>query len=279
MNTQFFEKRVDRRSRQAMTQFLTGHYRYDTLGSVNLSTSYAHCVKLHSLGLTKDQTDKAFEMLATPDFIDEVSEAVVDEFTRDMNGHYTIGFNGRCDGYLVLYNSAREATDHKSICTHCGQLNYTRIAPEYAPDDPDGVIAAEILKSSNAWHAHVYLGQSAIQALDLSDDDKLARVRRLKQELKGYSRGDQCGVCGATRRNLERPIYRLKVYPMKGIDQYEDFSDWSMEDLRDRVDLVTDFDRACDAIRANLINIVDHCHVVEEIVHVPKTVRRIECAC
>lgn len=59
----FFEKKVDRRSRKAMVEFLTSHFRYDTMNSWNRMTSYAHSVKMNRLGLTKAQEDAAYEML------------------------------------------------------------------------------------------------------------------------------------------------------------------------------------------------------------------------
>ena len=120
----FFETKVDMRSRKAMITFLTKHFRYDTMNSWNRSTSYAHCVKLNRLGLSKEQLDNAYEVLST-DFSDEISWPI-QEFTREQNGCYTIGFNGRSSGYLVLYESRYEDTGHKSRCRSCGQLNFCK---------------------------------------------------------------------------------------------------------------------------------------------------------
>lgn len=119
----FFEKKVDTRSRQSMIDFLTGHFRYNTMSSWNGLTSYANRVKFHHLGLTKNQQDKAWDMLDV-NFWDEISYPI-DDFTREMSGYYTISSNGRSGGYLVLMNSRYELTGYKSRCRSCGQCNFT----------------------------------------------------------------------------------------------------------------------------------------------------------
>ena len=67
------------------------------------------------------------------------------------------------------------------------------------------------------------------------------------------------------------------LYPGKSIDQNEEFSEWSMSELRNHVELVRRFDQACDEIRDNFIELIRSCKVVEEVVMIPKTVKRIEC--
>lgn len=80
----------------------------------------------------------------------------------------------------------------------------------------------------------------------------------------------KCGVCSQPRRDYERPLRQLAVYPGKGIDQREDFSEWTMADLRNRVELVRSFDRACDDIRSAFIWMIDECDVVSEEYSVPR---------
>jgi hypothetical protein len=53
---------------------------------------------------------------------------------------------------------------------------------------------------------------------------------------------------------------------------------WSMSQLRDRVDLVCRFDRACDEMRQAFINLIDDCVVVTETIMVPKTITRLCCS-
>ena len=273
----FFEQKVDKRSRKAMIDFLSNHYRYDTMSSWNQSTSYANCVKLHRLGLTSEQLDAAYEMSAV-DYWDEI-RSPIDDFTRSQNGYYTIGSNGRCSGYLVLYRSCYEASDHKSYCRSCGQKNFKRVL-DVKPGTPEAIIAQKVIGNGACWHTEVYLEQSEIKAIDMSDDEKLNLIRRFKTDAKWSSFDNKCGACGATgergRVNYSKPLQTLATYPGKSIDMDDDFEEWSMDALRERVDLICAFDRACDEIRQNFIDLLEGSEVVEEVVMVPTKVKTIQ---
>lgn len=101
-----FFKTVDRRSRKAMTSFLSNHFRYYTQNSWNLTTSFANNVKLYNLGLTETQTDKAYEIIS--DVFDEFWETRIEPlvYMFEETTGYTIGMNGRSSGYIVLYDKA-----------------------------------------------------------------------------------------------------------------------------------------------------------------------------
>ena len=273
----FFAKVVDRRSRSAMTAFLSSHFRYDTASSHNRSTSYAQCIKIDRLGLDRAQADAAYEMTSAEAYWDRISDPIR-EFTHSMHGMYTIGTNGRSCGYLVLYRSQYESTDHLSYCRSCGQRNYKRVAPELV--GAEGIIVAEILRNGGNWHDDVYLKQSAIQAIALSDEEKLALIRKLKPQLKNCSEGNRCGVCSATgdrgRVNYDKPPVRLSTWPMRSIDQDTDFSEMSLEELRSRADVVRAFDAACDEIRENFIELLSEFVPVERTIMVPKTAKVLE---
>jgi hypothetical protein len=201
----YFYRKVDTRSRKSMTEFLAEHARYDTMNSWNRATSYAHCVKVHRLGLTSAECAKAYEVLLA----DEVSDAwqpIVDDFTDDWNGCATIGFNGRSGGYLVLYESEYQDSGYRSYCSDCGQQNY---------------------QSVTATSRH-------------------------------------CGRCGAASRvNYVVTPRKLVVWSGRGMDESRDFSAWPLPLLRERVRLVQAFDRACDQIRDNFIDIVRSFDVVD----------------
>lgn len=210
----FFQKKVDRRSKESMVQFLNDHFRYNTMNSWNGSTSYAHCIKLHRLGLTSEQLDKAYDVIRT-DIWDEL-DVQIQDFVTQMHGAYTIGTNGRSSGYLVLYSSEWKSTGCKSYCRSCYQRNY----------------------------------QSC-----------------------GHTEGDNtCGACRATgeqgRVNYATPPRQLSVSSV-GIDDDRDFEDWSMEQLRARVNVVEAFDSACDDIRAAFLDMLEM-EVVEETIMVPE---------
>ena len=113
---EYFYRAVDGRSRKSMTEFLSQHFRYDTMNSWNGATSYAHCVKLHRLGLAASDYDKAYDLLATEE-VRDAWQAVIDEFTEEQAGRATVSFNGRSGGYLVLYESAYQDSQYRSYCT------------------------------------------------------------------------------------------------------------------------------------------------------------------
>ncbi|HGY2297226.1 TPA: hypothetical protein ACNV18_001762 [Pseudomonas putida] len=210
---QHFQKAaVDRTDRQAMISFLAGHYRYDTMNSWNRATSYAHCVKIHALGLDREQTEKAFELLNF-DYWDDLS-LVIEDFVVEMNGEFTISSNGRSSGYLVLMKSQWESTGYQSYCKSCSQRNYQACT-------------------------------------------------------EGNNRCGRCGAEGdAGRLNFQHPPKTLRVSG-QALDQDEDFNEWSLDQLANRVEVVEAFDNACDSIRSTFIDMLS-LNVVEETVLIPQ---------
>jgi hypothetical protein len=81
----FFEKQVDARSRQAMVNFLTGHFRYPIDNSW-ARTSYANRVKIPYLGLTR-----ASEALAVQ--IRQTTQTVLDRFRKALVGVVFYGWH------------------------------------------------------------------------------------------------------------------------------------------------------------------------------------------
>ena len=206
--------KVDMRSRKAMVSFLENHFRYSTMNSWNNSTSYANNVKYYHLDLTKEQTDKFFELLNLEynDFYDFYVDDLIEEFRRETG--YTAGFNGRSGGYIVMYDGYYEELGYKSRCTECYQLNYKTVEES----------------------------------------------------------GCVCGKCGKpTRVNLTKPITTFKTYVGRSIDQDEDFEDWDLQSIRERVKLVQRFDKLCDDIRNELVYYLDTHKFVEEEYTVTKT--------
>ena len=216
-----FSKKVDLRSRKDMVDFLSNHFRYDTMSSWNQSTSYAHRVKIHNLGLTSEQIDKAYELLDMDETYDNINW-LLDEFAKEHNYAWQVGFNGRSGGYLVLYQGGRRALDYKSRCTHCGQLNYKTVE-----------------ETGNA----------------------------------------KCGRCGSeTRVNLTKPIMQSFAYPGKSTDMYEDFEDWDMYSLKERVKLVQEFDELCDKCLEAFVWLIDNAEIEEEEYEVTEThTRKVLC--
>jgi hypothetical protein len=74
-----------------------------------------------------------------------------------------------------------------------------------------------------------------------------------------------CGRCGAASRvNYGVAPRNLVVWPGRGMDESRDFSDWPLPSLRQRVRLVQAFDRACDQIRDNFVDMIHRFDVVDE---------------
>jgi len=197
---------VDKRSRNAMTEYLKGHFRYSTMNSWNRSTSYACNMKLTNLGVGEDITHKLFDMIHADGFFDPLQDLMRD-FAETHNYKWQAGMNGRSGGYLVLYQGDKEASGYKSYCTSCGQPNYKAIAES----------------------------------------------------------GLHCGACGKpSRTDYIVPPVRTLCYPGRSTDMFEDFEDWSMRQLCDRVDLVQSFNHLADAMVAEALYMAEHFDVSEE---------------
>ena len=82
--------------------------------------------------------------------------------------------------------------------------------------------------------------------------------------------------CDGALRALPEPRPQIVTYPGRGMDEGEDFIDWSMADLRDRVRLIQDFDRVCDEAVAVFVGFCDNYRVVEEEILVPKAVKTLQ---
>ena len=84
--------------------------------------------------------------------------------------------------------------------------------------------------------------------------------------------GNVCGKCGKpTRVNLKKPLVTFKTYPGRSVDADVDWSEYSLEYLRERVKLVQRFDELCDDIRNELVYYLDSHKLVEEEYTVTKT--------
>lgn len=207
-----FYHAVDKRSRKAMTEYLMGHYRYNTANPWNGAHSYAHNMKIHSLGLDSETLDKLYDLIQCNDFYESISDLIRD-FGYEHDWLWQAGFNGRSGGYLVLYQGERKPSGYKSFCLKCGQLNWTSI----------------------------------------SDN------------------GGKCGVCNNDRRDFSTPHMVVNTFPGRGTDEYEDFGDWEMYQLRERVELVQSFDKLADDIVAEAVYLTNEFVASEEEYTVVKT--------
>lgn len=117
MQTKIFTNYKEPKTREEMIGFLTHHFRYYTMNNWNRSTSYANNVKLYNLGLTTEQLNKAYDILLDAD-IDtteyEIRQQILFTDFYNKTG-YTAGFNGRSDGYVVLYETISQYKDKEKV--------------------------------------------------------------------------------------------------------------------------------------------------------------------
>jgi hypothetical protein len=86
-----------------------------------------------------------------------------------------------------------------------------------------------------------------------------------------------CGRCDAKARvNLKQTHMQVFTWPGKDVDMYEDFGDWTLSEIRERVELVQDFDRLCDDIITEYIELCKNYRITEEEILVPKTIKVLE---
>ncbi|MBV7542147.1 hypothetical protein [Acidovorax sp. sic0104] len=121
----FFLKTFFGKSKDQMADFLVQHARYQTMGRSGAG-SYSNCCKVHSLGLRGAQLNKAREVVQL-DNLAELIGAPINRFREETGGQYTVGFNGRSGGHMVLYSGEYYDSEYKSYCKQCHQRNYQAV--------------------------------------------------------------------------------------------------------------------------------------------------------
>jgi len=108
-----------------MTKINLKRIRYNTMNSWNASTAPAYNLKIYNV-IPRDLQGKVFEMMECDSFYEDIN-CLIDEFGIRHNYEWQAGFNGRSGGYLVLYKGEKKLSDHKSVCTICGQRNFRTV--------------------------------------------------------------------------------------------------------------------------------------------------------
>ena len=267
-----FYQDVDKRSKKAMVDFLSGHYRYNTMNSWNNSTSYANKVKIWDV-IPSSLQDKVFEMMAVDDFYTDINDTLRD-WGEENKWEYQAGFNGRSGGYIVMYQGYRKLSEHKSFCTCCGQRNF-KLVPDFDTTTEEGKFKLYLIKHP-MWTDEVYLRRdSETKQINISDDELLSILKSFKRKANEYTASNKCGKCGELAR-VNKEFNDVGCWPGKSIDQGEDFEDWSMDSLKNRVELVQSFDKMCDDVVSQVIYMAENNEVVEETIMVPKTIKYIQ---
>lgn len=99
-------------TREEKIKFLTDHRRYYTMNSWNRASSYANNVKIYVLDVDETTRNQMYELLSAEhsDLDDEI-RCAMDDFAEETG--YSVGFNGRSDGYIVLYDTEYDADTGK----------------------------------------------------------------------------------------------------------------------------------------------------------------------
>jgi len=99
--------------------------RYYTMNSWNQSSAPAFNLKIYNV-IPKELQNKVYELMESNNFYDNIN-MLMSDFEVEHNYLWQVGFNGRSEGYIVLYKGGRKKSDYKSYCTKCGQKNFTSI--------------------------------------------------------------------------------------------------------------------------------------------------------
>lgn len=271
----FFAKKVDLRSRKAMTEFLADHYRYNTMNSWNGVSSFAHPVKFRQLGLTKAQDDKAYELLAADENYWDLLGEVLDDYRHETGYRYDIRSNGRSGGHLVMYQIERRLGDHKSMCTCCHQRNFMAVYERQFKDDISESLVRLVIDRPH-FVPRVYFDMLEFKESGLTDAQQMDMVRRGQALAKSVTLHNKCGRCHAEAR-VNRVFHEISVFPGRGMPEACEIEYMEIEELRSLTRDVMAFDEACDRVRDAFLDILNNCEVVEEEVVTRSTVRRLAC--
>ena len=86
--------------------------------------------------------------------------------------------------------------------------------------------------------------------------------------------GNVCGTCGKPARvDFVTPPKQSVTFPGRGTDMDEDYEEWSLSELRERVKLVQELDSLADDLVSQAIHMAKEYDVVEEEYLVPQTRR------
>lgn len=180
MKTKLFQKAgVDICSPKSMFEFINNHFTYYTLSSWNGLQSIANNMKLYNLGLEGDWTTVLDYLYDEEDIgcIGFQIRDLVDEWEAKHPG-YSLGWNGRSGGYLVIYNHDRRN----------GTVNFRNILPEDLTGFDNYEDFKETIKDYYGWNVKDMIPELREYTELIRDFDKLCEdLRDLANE---YSKLD-----------------------------------------------------------------------------------------
>jgi hypothetical protein len=268
-----------------MIEYLSEHFRYDTMNSWNCATSYARCIKIQYLDFPDKATEDVAYDVACSDaewWCESGIWWILRQFAERHSHEWQIHTNGRSSGYMVLLKGFTKSSGYRSYCTECGQRNFTSVMTMPENPTPEDILVKYVIEH-NHWRPDVYGSQSEVASLGIPPYrivEIVAETRRKYQDDKHQmwvTFHNRCGGCGQDSRvNYEKPPMEVGCYPGQGVDMGEQFADWSTYDLKSRINLVWDFDKTVDSCIKAFVGYCKGASVVEETVMVPKTIRVVE---
>ena len=179
---------------QKKIDFLKNHFRYYTLNSWNLGHSYAANVKLHNLNIPQELQDIAYEAISGESIFWNFEEFL--ENFKIAHPGYSIGFNGRSGGYLVLYQDGSNRGVDQDVDWDGDDIDDADVDYSYKlVKDFDQTVELcrvafieELTRRANKkpndykrlLHMFIDLGQSFIDTYDSEIDDDDLRISILR---------------------------------------------------------------------------------------------------
>jgi len=167
-------KSLKRLTRKEMIDFLSSHFRYNTMNSWNGCTSYARNVKIHNLKFPSREVEgRAYDLLGVGGAFDDVY-LVLRDFAENHNYNWQIAFNGRSSGYLVLFQGYMKKSEYKTTCLSCGQKNYKEDTKVCGRCNSKKMVPYEGIETG------MYGGRSTDQCVNFSEWDTSTLRDRVK---------------------------------------------------------------------------------------------------
>lgn len=159
-----FYKKVNKKSDKEMFYFLKEHFTYYTVNSWNLNKSIANNVKVYNLGLD-------YEILNLLQIDDYFTINTCIEDWEIEHEDYSVGFNGRSGGYLVL----------------CNKNNTKNVLDEYFENDTYEQFKEEIKYNYGAlkyYHDRLVQQVELVQSFDKLCDNLVKECKYMLEHCK-----------------------------------------------------------------------------------------------
>ena len=102
----YFNETTKRMTLTKKFDYIKNHFTYWTMNSWNGKTTIANNIKIYNLPLTKEQRDRAYEIIGDENLCNELWDLYLNtyiyDFKRLHNDCYEMYINGRSDGYIVV---------------------------------------------------------------------------------------------------------------------------------------------------------------------------------